>query len=294
MGIIMKKQAFTLIELLVVIAIIGLLLAVIVPSLNLAKRKAASAVCLVNVKNLSLAWYTYQEENNGRLVPPNPTDVSTNPADIKDYGWVVNPFRADGSKCSSTTTIPAVTDEDEIRGIQEGKLFPYMKAPDAYHCPGDNQRKSIFDQSRIFRSYSIPWCLDRNRFSRFDQIKAPGMRYNFVEEIDVRNYNVGTWDFYTNYNSSHTYGEWRDPIGINHGDSGILGFCDGHAEVHKWQEQFTKARLEAVYNMDPADFNGYGDGALNSQFPRDFHGKPATEDLDIQYMAKGWPYQGNR
>jgi len=63
-----QRRAFTLIELLVVIAIIALLLAILVPSLSLVKRKAASAVCLVNFKNLALGWYMYQEENDGRLV----------------------------------------------------------------------------------------------------------------------------------------------------------------------------------------------------------------------------------
>ena len=52
-----RRKGFTLIELLVVIAIIALLLAIIVPAVKMAKRKAASAVCLTNVKNLSVAWY---------------------------------------------------------------------------------------------------------------------------------------------------------------------------------------------------------------------------------------------
>ena len=51
----MKKGAFTLIELLVVIAIIALLLSIIVPSLQTAKKKAAGAVCMSRERNLVLA-----------------------------------------------------------------------------------------------------------------------------------------------------------------------------------------------------------------------------------------------
>lgn len=63
-----SKKGFTLIELLVVIAIIALLLAILMPSLKMAKRKAAAARCLVNSKNLSLGWYMYQLDNDGWLV----------------------------------------------------------------------------------------------------------------------------------------------------------------------------------------------------------------------------------
>jgi prepilin-type N-terminal cleavage/methylation domain-containing protein len=51
-----KNNGFTLIELLVVIAIIALLLAVILPSLRLAKEAGKRIVCLNNLKQLSLGW----------------------------------------------------------------------------------------------------------------------------------------------------------------------------------------------------------------------------------------------
>ena len=113
----LKINAFTLIELLVVIAIIALLLSIVTPALRMAKRKAASVVCLSNVKNLSLAWYMYQDEHNGELVDP----------DIVDRGWVASPERADGTECENALPAPPVTDEDEIRGIEKGMLYPYMK-----------------------------------------------------------------------------------------------------------------------------------------------------------------------
>ncbi|RPJ38036.1 MAG: prepilin-type N-terminal cleavage/methylation domain-containing protein, partial [Planctomycetaceae bacterium] len=64
----MKTRAFTLIELLVVIAIIALLMAIIMPALNLAKKKAGTTVCLSNTKNLALGWYMYMGDCDGRIM----------------------------------------------------------------------------------------------------------------------------------------------------------------------------------------------------------------------------------
>jgi len=51
-----SKGGFTLIELLVVIAIIALLTAILIPALSVAKQQAGSSVCLMNEKQLVLAW----------------------------------------------------------------------------------------------------------------------------------------------------------------------------------------------------------------------------------------------
>ena len=58
-----KKNGFTLIELLVVIAIIAMLLAILGPSLRLAKETATSAVCLAHLSGLTKAWTLYAGEN---------------------------------------------------------------------------------------------------------------------------------------------------------------------------------------------------------------------------------------
>jgi prepilin-type N-terminal cleavage/methylation domain-containing protein len=53
---------FTLIELLVVIAIIAVLMAILLPALNRAREQGKRAVCLNNVKTLSVAWMMYCDE----------------------------------------------------------------------------------------------------------------------------------------------------------------------------------------------------------------------------------------
>ena len=62
------QKAFTLIELLVVIAIIAILMAVLMPALKRAREGGKRASCLSNLKQLTLAWSMYADENDDRLV----------------------------------------------------------------------------------------------------------------------------------------------------------------------------------------------------------------------------------
>jgi prepilin-type N-terminal cleavage/methylation domain-containing protein/prepilin-type processing-associated H-X9-DG protein len=281
----MKSRAFTLIELLVVIAIIAVLMAVIMPALNLARQKAASAVCMSNTKNLSLGWLMYMEENNGRIM--SAVDNATEPGG-RYVGWIGIPRTENGTLCSINQTSPAVTDEDEIRGIEVGLLYPYVKNPAVYNCPADKIRKSLYDGTRVFVSYSIPNCLYgtpndssanySRQIRRFMEITSPSTRYIFVEAGETRNWNsshhfvIGSPE-HTNLNA---WG-WWGPIAINHGKGSILGFADGHSEVRRWRDRFTIDRVEKLIVTGATNYG--------IEYP------PADQTQDIDYMAAGWAYR---
>src|SRR5512136_33555 len=117
------RRAFTLIELLVVIAIIAILMAILMPALNRAKEQGKRAACLNNLKQLTLAWIMYADENDGRLVNGAAGYSNSNQAwgdHRNELAWV--------------DTLDNSSVETQIAGIRRGALYPYVKKDELYRC----------------------------------------------------------------------------------------------------------------------------------------------------------------
>lgn len=59
----MKQKGFTLIELLTVLAIIALLIAILLPVIISARKRAQIAPCISNLKQIHSAWSLYREDH---------------------------------------------------------------------------------------------------------------------------------------------------------------------------------------------------------------------------------------
>jgi prepilin-type N-terminal cleavage/methylation domain-containing protein/prepilin-type processing-associated H-X9-DG protein len=78
---------FTLVELLVVIAIIGLLMALLMPTLGIARRKARAAGCLNNLRQLGLAVQMYTDDFGGQLTGLSGIFPTWNPSGTGTKAW---------------------------------------------------------------------------------------------------------------------------------------------------------------------------------------------------------------
>jgi prepilin-type processing-associated H-X9-DG protein len=216
----------------------------------------------------------YAGDNEGLVVP----------AVMADNGWIGTPRSEEGAMYSSQQVTPVVEDADEIRGIKAGLLYKYVGDAGIYHCPADNMRVSVHDQSKVFSTYVIPTCLNgwpnngNPQIKKLDKIKSPSTKYNFVEAAETRNYNMaGHFVIGAPEYTGTAQWKWWGPMAVNHNKGSVLGFCDGHAEKHVWTNKFTLERVDKVLNQ--------GGGSYGQQAAEEGQ----TEDL--LYMAKGWAYQ---
>ncbi len=69
-------RAFTLVEMLVVIAIVGIMAALLLPTMNRAKASAQSTACLSNLKQIGIGVLMYSSDSDDKA--PRRTGVDTN------------------------------------------------------------------------------------------------------------------------------------------------------------------------------------------------------------------------
>jgi prepilin-type N-terminal cleavage/methylation domain-containing protein/prepilin-type processing-associated H-X9-DG protein len=229
----MHRKAFTLIELLVVIAIIALLLSVVMPALKKAKNHAQAIICLSALKQMSMAWTFYADDNDDVLVYGH----------VSSTGWVQPPI--------ATNSGDPI--EDEKEGIRQGKLYPYLESEDIYHCPADRGMGMMLGIG--FRTFSITGPMHGEGWSGDDEfyiekkseVIAPCDKFVFIENTDDRNFNLGSWVMNIDPDG------WVDPLAVWHDKKSTFGFADGHAQAHKWVDESTLDMID-FDRPDPLTF----------------------------------------
>jgi len=173
-GVLCGWGGFTLVEVLVVLAIIGIMAALLLSALGKAKEHGRTTVCRNNMRQITLGFLMYAEDN-GELFPwpgGTPDRANTNPNYAAD--WCAGGESAINQSLSSTWSAPGFGMNPEC-----GSVFPYVTSqprqaydPDfklpypVYLCPstktiGERQRVNFsangwLDPGKPFGSGSVP------------------------------------------------------------------------------------------------------------------------------------------
>lgn len=274
------KRNFRRVELLVVLVAAGLLLASLGAVGKTARQRAKGVVCLANLGQLGKGWHKFADDHDGLLVG----GCNWSNHDYKDR-WVEEPKRTPvyaGDPPSGPyydyVSMNEVTFEYRKNGLKAGKLWPYVKNSNAYHCPLDSRIIEIPSPRGAFRSYSITGTMRGEdiggrqgifAYEKFRQINRPDTKLVFVEEcVKDQWQNLGSWMMRTSIPVHPSIIHWVDPMSNNHGNSGSLSFADGHAILKKWEDSRT------------IELNEVGDATYSHP--------PEPGNPDLEYIARAY------
>ncbi len=264
-----RATAFALIELLVVLAIIGILAAILLPTLSRARAKAQATVCMNNLRQLTIAFHAYVDDNGDRIMV---NTASVGAGSSAESCWVAGFMSTEKDDWVPSWAKPEATNtalfycEGRVEGTlygtytgdrrDYGSLGTYAKNPKIYRCPADDSY-SVFNGNKELRarSYSISPAMNGsppgkgNNFTRTSQIREGSRMMLFIDEHpDTLGAGVFKYTFFTT-----GFEVWLSLPAARHSGGANLSFVDGHVELKKWKDPRTlipvRRKFEGYYEQ---------------------------------------------
>ena len=226
------RRRLTLADCLVTIACIAALLVTVGAIGRQGRERAKRAVCLSNLEQLTQAWRQFADDHDGNLVNGAAGLYMTSAKPWVGKCWS-NYYQSGGQ----------LPEGEQIEGIREGALWPYLQELNLYRCPrrypGERLNYSVVDgMNGLSRTGTTTVVAGKTQGVRvgdtvvwiqnLSEILSPGPaeRMVFIDEGFI------TPDSYNTHYRQETW--WDDPP-VRHNDGMTASFADGHAEHWQWK-----------------------------------------------------------
>ncbi len=234
------KRGFTLLELLVVIAIIAILAALLLPVLAAAKKRAAQAACINDMKQLGMGMRMYVDDNHDTF-----PGMASEHSGFQAADWIYWRTNSSYPQVQQSPIVLALAntsaklfrcplDTDDSARLAEGATDPangpyfYSYSLTSYNLTGDS------DGIQVNPGMSSNFSSGVSLSFRLAQVRNPAGKIMLAEEVA----SDSSSDNPTGASVIND-GRWMpqdpDPLTARHGGKADVTFADFHVEPETWK-----------------------------------------------------------